>query len=50
MRRAVLSDIHGNLHALTAVLDDVEFVRADEILTLGDNIGYGGGRGRKSGG
>ncbi|EPR39986.1 Calcineurin-like phosphoesterase superfamily domain containing protein [Desulfovibrio sp. X2] len=42
MRRAVLSDIHGNLHALTAVLDDVEFVRADEILTLGDNIGYGG--------
>jgi predicted phosphodiesterase len=36
MRYAVLSDIHGNLTALKAVLADVERQGADRILNLGD--------------
>jgi predicted phosphodiesterase len=38
---AVLSDIHGNLAALDAVLSDIHKVDVDEIISLGDNIGYG---------
>ena len=41
MLRAVLSDIHGNLEALEAVLADVGRVGAAEILCLGDFVGYG---------
>ncbi len=41
MKRAILSDIHGNLEALTAVLADVEQQGADQIICLGDLIGYG---------
>ena len=41
MRRAVLSDIHGNLEALTAVLEDIKGQSVDEIYCLGDVIGYG---------
>lgn len=37
MRIAVISDVHGNLPALQAVLDDI---RADEILCAGDLVGY----------
>ncbi|HHS51086.1 MAG TPA: metallophosphoesterase [candidate division Zixibacteria bacterium] len=40
MKIAVLSDIHGNLPALEAVLDDARTV-ADEIVCLGDIVGYG---------
>jgi diadenosine tetraphosphatase ApaH/serine/threonine PP2A family protein phosphatase len=40
VRYAVLSDIHGNLEALRAVLDDADG-RADDILCLGDIVGYG---------
>jgi diadenosine tetraphosphatase ApaH/serine/threonine PP2A family protein phosphatase len=40
VRYAVLSDIHGNLEALRAVLDDTAG-RADAILCLGDVVGYG---------
>lgn len=40
MRYAVLSDIHGNLEALRAVLDDAA-ARADAVLCLGDVVGYG---------
>ena len=40
MRYAVLSDIHGNLEALGAVLADVG-QRADAILCTGDVVGYG---------
>ncbi len=40
MRYAVLSDIHGNLEALRAVLADCRR-DADEILCLGDVVGYG---------
>ena len=39
MRYLVISDIHGNLAALEAVLDDTpEF---DEVWCLGDLVGYG---------
>ena len=41
MLRAVLSDIHGNLEALEAVLADVGRAGAAEILCLGDYVGYG---------
>ena len=36
MRLAVLSDIHGNLPALEAVLNDVQRRAVDEIVVLGD--------------
>ncbi|BBM82981.1 metallophosphoesterase family protein [Candidatus Uabimicrobium amorphum] len=40
-RYALLSDIHANIEALQAVLADVEKRNVDEILVLGDIIGYG---------
>jgi diadenosine tetraphosphatase ApaH/serine/threonine PP2A family protein phosphatase len=41
MRVAVVSDIHGNLHALEAVLADVDAAQPDELWCLGDVVGYG---------
>ena len=41
MRYAVLSDVHGNLEALTAVLADAASQGALGILCLGDTVGYG---------
>lgn len=41
MRIAVVSDIHGNLHALEAVLADVDREGVDELWCLGDVVGYG---------
>ena len=41
MKRALISDIHGNLEALEAVLRDINDVSVDEIYCLGDIIGYG---------
>jgi predicted phosphodiesterase len=41
MQVAVISDIHSNLPALTAVLDDIEAQQPDEIWCLGDIVGYG---------
>ncbi len=38
---AVISDIHGNLEALEAVLADIDALGIERILCLGDNIGYG---------
>jgi predicted phosphodiesterase len=40
-RIAILSDIHGNLAALEAVLRDVETQKPDRIVCLGDTVGYG---------
>jgi diadenosine tetraphosphatase ApaH/serine/threonine PP2A family protein phosphatase len=40
VRYAILSDIHGNLEALDAVLGDAA-QRVDTILCLGDIVGYG---------
>jgi predicted phosphodiesterase len=41
MRVAVFSDIHGNLHALEAVLTEIDSEAPDEIWCLGDLVGYG---------
>lgn len=41
MRVAVISDIHGNLHALDAVLSAVDEDRPDAVWCLGDLVGYG---------
>jgi predicted phosphodiesterase len=41
VRVAVISDIHGNLHALQAVLAALADERPDAIWCLGDLVGYG---------
>ncbi|HCK41047.1 MAG TPA: phosphoesterase [Planctomycetaceae bacterium] len=41
MKRAVISDIHGNLEALQSVLAHIADQKVDEIFCLGDIIGYG---------
>lgn len=41
MHVAVISDIHGNRHALDAVLADVDDRGCEEIWCLGDIVGYG---------
>lgn len=41
MKLAVLSDVHGNMHALDAVLAHIDQQDADLILCLGDLVGYG---------
>jgi predicted phosphodiesterase len=38
---AILSDIHGNLEALQAVLADIDREKVDAIYCLGDTVGYG---------
>lgn len=38
---AVVSDIHANLEALTAVLSHIEGQGVDQIICLGDIVGYG---------
>src|SRR5471030_2668197 len=40
-RRAIISDIHGNLVALEAVLADIKTQNVSEIICLGDICGYG---------
>lgn len=40
MRYAVLSDIHGNLEALRAVLERIAALDADRLLCCGDIVGY----------
>jgi predicted phosphodiesterase len=41
VRVAVLSDVHGNLHALEAVLRSVDADAPDAVWCLGDLVGYG---------
>ena len=41
MKRAIISDIHGNFEALTAVMGRIGDINLDEIICLGDIIGYG---------
>jgi len=41
MRVAIFSDIHGNVHALEAVLADVRAQSPDAVYCLGDLVGYG---------
>jgi len=40
-RVAVISDVHGNRHALEAVLEAVAAEEPDEVWCLGDLVGYG---------
>jgi predicted phosphodiesterase len=39
--RAVISDIHSNLEALQAVLKDIREQGVNEVICLGDVVGYG---------
>ncbi len=41
MKTAVISDLHSNLEALTAVLADIDRQKVDRIMCLGDIVGYG---------
>src|SRR5690625_7210922 len=41
MRYLVLSDIHANLTALEAVIEDAANVHYDAVISLGDVVGYG---------
>ncbi len=41
MKYAIVSDIHANLQAWKAVLLDIRSMDADEIICLGDSVGYG---------
>jgi len=41
MKVAILSDVHANLEALSAVLEDLEGHGVQKILFLGDDVGYG---------
>jgi diadenosine tetraphosphatase ApaH/serine/threonine PP2A family protein phosphatase len=41
MRVAVISDVHGNRHALDAVLAEIAAEPVDAVWCLGDTVGYG---------
>jgi predicted phosphodiesterase len=41
MKIAVISDIHGNMEAFEQVLADIKKLQVDDIISLGDHIGYG---------
>ena len=41
MRIAVISDVHGNLHALEAVFQSIDATSPDAVWCLGDVVGYG---------
>lgn len=41
MRYAVISDIHSNREALSRALDLIDGMQVDEIVCLGDIVGYG---------
>lgn len=41
MRIAIISDIHSNLEALQTALECIKSRQIDEIVCLGDTVGYG---------
>ncbi len=41
MKYAIISDIHSNLEALTKALTVIDDKKVDEIICLGDIVGYG---------
>ena len=41
MKTAIISDIHGNLEALEAVLAEVSSLAVQRLVCLGDIVGYG---------
>ena len=38
---AIISDVHANLEALNAVLQNIDEEKVDSLLFLGDSVGYG---------
>lgn len=40
MKYAIISDLHANLEALTAVLEEIDRIGVDQIVCLGDVVGY----------
>ena len=40
MRYAIISDVHGNLESLTTVLERIDGLNIDQIVCLGDVVGY----------
>ena len=40
MKYAIISDIHGNLEALEAVLEVCRMEKVDQYVCLGDVVGY----------
>jgi diadenosine tetraphosphatase ApaH/serine/threonine PP2A family protein phosphatase len=41
MKLGIISDVHGNIEALDAILRRLETERADDVFCLGDIVGYG---------
>ncbi|EGO86803.1 serine/threonine protein phosphatase, partial [Clostridium botulinum C str. Stockholm] len=41
MRIAIFSDIHGNIEALKAVLENIKSKNVHRVVCLGDLVGYG---------
>ncbi|MFQ5630097.1 MAG: metallophosphoesterase family protein [bacterium] len=41
MKIAIIADIHGNIHALEAVLEDIEHQHTDQIVVNGDLVNRG---------
>jgi predicted phosphodiesterase len=41
MRYLVFSDIHGNLDALESITEEIDIIRPDMVVSLGDVVGYG---------
>ena len=41
MKIALISDVHSNLEALTAVMQDIENRSSERVFFLGDVVGYG---------
>ena len=41
MKIAIISDIHGNMEAFEQVLADIDNLKIDRMISLGDTIGYG---------
>jgi putative phosphoesterase len=40
MKLAIISDVHGNLPALEAVINDIDLNNCEQIISLGDVAGY----------
>jgi predicted phosphodiesterase len=38
---AIISDVHANAEALSAVLEDAARQGAEKVISLGDTVGYG---------
>ena len=41
MKKAIFADVHSNLPAFRAVIEDIKEQNPDEVLFLGDIVGYG---------